>query len=158
MKEFTFTLRQTHPLASNPRTVTLTADRIFCDGATFPASVDGGARYNPRNIRAWVIGNVYGALALVFAAHDQAALDVATDAGLMGRFAIDPRGWRIDDATCEVVSEYGDDVTFLGSADEPHCLDDCWIAQVGWSPERDRDAIAAILRAEAAGNRHPAAA
>ena len=145
MKEFTFTLRQTHPLASNPRTVTVAADRIFCDGAVFPASVDGGTRYNPRNIRAWVIGNVYGALALVFAAHDQAALDVATDAGLMGRFAIDPL-------------EYGDDVTFLGSADEPHCLDDCWIAQVGWSPERDRDAIAAILRAEAAGHHHPSAA
>ena len=90
MKEFTFTLRQTHPRASNPRTVTLTADRIFCDGAVFPASVDGG--------------------------------------------------------------------TFLGNADEPHCLDDCWIAQVGWSPERDRDAIAAILRAEAAGHHHPSAA
>ena len=156
MSKFTFTLRQSLPFNANPHTAKLPAARIHCDGATFPAEIDGASRYNPWKIRAWVIGNTFGAVAMVFAAHESDALDAACDVGLMTSFAVDPEALTYDGATGEAWTEDGATVAWLGSADEPHCLDDCWIAPVEWNAERDILAITAIVRANAAGIPHPA--
>jgi hypothetical protein len=39
--------------------------------------------FNPHNVRPWLIHNEFGTLAIVYASHEQDALDVAVDAGKM---------------------------------------------------------------------------
>jgi hypothetical protein len=83
----------------------------------------GPLEYNPHNVRPWLIGCEFGMLALAWADCEGDALDIATDAGLLGAFLIDPED--IDPERDEA-GEYA----YLGNAGEPADLEHAWIEAV----------------------------
>lgn len=136
--KYTIHLRQNLPFAQNPALCELEGARILCNDVMLPASIDASCRYNPHNVRLWVIGHVFGAVCAVFASHEQDAMDSAVDAGLMESFAIDP-----DDAD--------DETAYLGNAGEPFNLADAWIGEAAFDPARDILLITALVRASESG-------
>tara|TARA_R110000744_G_scaffold101158_1_gene195034 strand:- start:222 stop:638 length:417 start_codon:yes stop_codon:yes gene_type:complete len=67
-----------HP-ENDPSLMTLQQKGI---AALTEAGYEAG-EYNPHNVRAWVVGNEFGALGVVVGAHEQEALDEAVDSGFM---------------------------------------------------------------------------
>lgn len=117
------------------RSVELEDDRIsICGescGLAFPGQSGGSL---------WVIGNEFGALGAVVAAHEQEAFDTLCDRGLAAGLA------------CEEPEneEEAEDITRLGNAGEPHDLTNAWIQRVDLDPARDIQLIVALARADGA--------
>lgn len=67
--------------------------------------------YNPHNVRPWLLHDHGVTLAVVFAEHEQDALDAAVDAGKLDGFQVMP----------ENLGDYPEEegLTFLGNASEP---------------------------------------
>jgi hypothetical protein len=137
--KYKVSMAQNFPFAQNPGLCEIEGDKILCNDVMLPASIDGSCRYNPHNVRPWVIGHVFGALCMVFASCEQYALDSAVDAGLMGPFMSEDQDH--DD----------ENLTPLGNASELFDLSDCWIGEVSFEPARDILLIVALARAAESG-------
>jgi hypothetical protein len=102
-------------------------DAVLCNDVTF------ADERHPYNVRAFVIGNEYGALCLVWAAHDQEALDVACDEGLIDGLSLDAETVK------EREEKYdGEGVMRLGNASEPFDSEHAWIDEITLTPAQDR--------------------
>ena len=136
--KYQLTLKQQHfPFAQTPRFAEIEADGILLDNAQLPPEIDAGDRYNPHNIRLWVIGHEFGALCAVFASCEQYALDQAVDLNQLDYLMAD-------------VQDYNDEtLTSLGNASELFDLSHAWIAEVEFEAKRDIQLIVAIVKARA---------
>ena len=70
--------------------------------------------YNPHNVRAWVIANEYGIVAVAIGEHQQEALDNAVDDGLM-----DGEIMSQEDHIEHLTNGWHDSYTYAGNAGEP---------------------------------------
>lgn len=135
--KFTLTLKQSLPFSSSPRFAELDADNILLDNAQLPACIDASDRYNPNNIRLWVIGYEFGAVCAVFAGCEQYAFDQAVDLNQLDCLMSDDQ-------------DYDDEgLTALGNASELFDLSCAWIAEVEFCAARDVQLIVAIVKARA---------
>lgn len=132
-------LRQNLPFAQNPGIVEIEGESIICNDVILPSNVDASCRYNPHNVRLWVIGHVFGAVCGVFASCEQDALDSAVDANKMDCFLSDAQNY--DD----------ENLTPLGNASELFDLSDAWIGEVSFDAARDILLIVALARAAESG-------
>lgn len=136
--KFTLTLKQQNfPFSQAPRFAELEADNILLDNAQLPAEIDASDRYNPQNIRLWVIGHEFGAICAVFAGCEQYALDQAVDLNMIDCLMADTQDY--DDES----------LTSLGNASELFDLSHAWIAEVEFEAKRDIQLIVAIVKARA---------
>ena len=80
--------------------------------------------YNPHNVRAWLIGNEYGLLAIAYASHEQDALDAAVDADLLDC-------QLMSDADYLEYDQNGWDDSYIraGNASEAFWSEDLWITE-----------------------------
>lgn len=140
--KFTIHMRQNFPFAQNPAFAELEGERIRTNDVMLPASIDAASRYNPHNVRLWVIGHTFGAVCAVFASHEQDALDAACDAGELD-------AWIAEDQNRDDES-----LTALGNAGELFDLSDAWIGEASFDPARDILLISALCRAAGAGEDH----
>jgi len=73
--------------------------------------------FNPHNVRPWLIHNEYGTLAIVYASHEQDALDEAVDGDKMDSCMVSPEDYA------EAEREgHADEYANLGNAGEPFDL------------------------------------
>ena len=116
--------------------VELEDEKILCNNVVFPHE------FNPHNVRLFVIGNEFGAIAALWGCEHE-ILDDACDAGLMDSFAVSSEDYaKYDEAERE-------DCTLLGNASEPFDLTNAWMQAVRLDPAKD---FALYLRfAEARG-------
>ena len=131
---YTLHLKNGYPFAQAPCIVKLQSDKIALNDVMLPASIDHDARYNPYNVRLWVIGHEFGALYAVWAGHEQGALDAAVDLGLL------------DCLKAEEQDHEDESLTPLGNASELFDLQHAWIAEVDFNPARDIAMIVKIVR------------
>lgn len=137
--KYTLTLRQCLPFAQNPPFCELEGERIVCNYVTLPGAIDAACRFNPHNVRLWVIGHTFGAVCAVFASHESDALDAACDAGMLDCFMAENQ-------------DYSDEsLTACGNASELFDLSDFWMGQVEFDPARDILLITALARAAGSG-------
>ena len=129
--------QQIFPFAQTPRFAEIDADGILLDNAQLPAEIDASDRYNPNNVRLWVIGHEFGALCAVFAGCEQYAFDQAVDLDQLDCLMADNQDY--DDET----------LTSLGNAGELFDLSHAWIAEVEFDAARDIQLIVAIVKARA---------
>lgn len=118
---------------------------IICNDVMLPFSIDEANRYNPHNVRLWLIGHMHGPVCAIFAGNEQEALDAACNANKMESFMLSK----------DELAEYDHDnggATALGNASELHNLDDCWIAEVDLQPARDILLIVKLARAAEGGH------
>ena len=100
----------------NRREYEIPNERINVDGNTILPN-----DYNPHSVRPWIIGNGYGNLAVIFAEHEQEALDIAVDDGYMdGEIVYD---------------EDGDEVIYAGNAGEPVDSTYLWLEELIYNDE-----------------------
>lgn len=130
---FTLHLKNRYPFGA-PCIVKLPGDKIALNDVMLPASIDHDARYNPNNVRLWVIGHEFGALCAVWAGHEQEAFDAAVDLGLL------------DCLMSEEQDRENESLTALGNASEIFDLQSVWIADVDFNPARDIAMIVKIIR------------
>ena len=107
------------------------------DNAQLPAEIDASDRYNPNNIRLWVIGHEFGAICAVFARCEQYAFDQACDLN------------QIDCLLSDTQDYDDEELTSLGNASELFDLSCAWIAEVEFEAARDIQLIVAIVKARA---------
>ena len=136
--KYQLTLKQQHfPFAQTPRFAEVDADNILLDNAQLPPEIDASDRYNPYNIRLWVIGNEHGPICAVFAGGEQSAFNQAVDL------------WQLD-YLMAADQDYDDEtLTSLGNASELFDLSHAWIAEVEFDAKRDIQLIVAIVKARA---------
>ena len=135
--KYQLTLKQYFPFAQNPRFAEVDADNILLDNAQLPPEIDASDRYNPQNIRLWVIGHEHGPICAVFAGCEQYALDQAVDLHQL-------------DYLMAADQDYDDEtLTSLGNASELFDLSHAWIAEVEFDAKRDIQLIVAIVKARA---------
>ena len=132
---FTLHLKNGYPFAQAPCIVKLSGDKIALNDVMLPASIDHDARYNPNNVRLWVIGHEFGALCAVWAGHEQEAFDAAVDLGLLDCLMSEEQDHDDDDS-----------LTPLGNASELFDLQHAWLAEVDFDPARDIAMIVKIVR------------
>jgi hypothetical protein len=137
--QYHLTLLQSFPFAQNPAFCEIEGARIVCNDVMLPASIDASCRFNPHNVRLWVIGHEFGALCAVFASHEQNALDSAVDAGML------------DCMMAEEQNHDDESLRALGNASELFDLSYAWIGQVTFDPARDILLITALARASESG-------
>lgn len=138
--KYTLKLTQGFPFASCPALAELDAEKILCNDVMLPADFDEGSRFNPNNIRLYVIGHEHGPIVAVWAGCEQDALDSAVDAGMLDCLLVtDP-----DDQENENHAR-------LGNADEPFDLSYTWMARVEWDATRDIQLIVKFARAAESG-------
>lgn len=130
--KYSLCLKQNLPFADCPRIVELDESNIVCNDIMLPADIDNSCRYNPHNVRLWVIGHEHGAICAIFASHEQEAFDNAVDANKLN---------------CLMLDEETDDCARLGNASEPFDLSYAWIGEVEFNPARDILLITALARA-----------
>lgn len=135
--KYTLTLKQHFPFAQTPRFAELDALNILMDNAQLPAEIDASDRYNPNNIRLWVIGHEFGPICAVFAGCEQYALDQACDLNM------------IDCLMADDQDHNNESLTPLGNASELFNLSYAWIAEVEFDAKRDIQLIVAIVKARA---------
>lgn len=112
-------------------------NRIYIDDSTYyfaddvvnPAEYIPTGEFNPHNMRPWLIGNEYGVLAIVYAHHEQDAMDEMADSGKLD-------GHRAEESEL-TQNEYGEDVddcgtvmSRLGNAGEPFDLTNIWMREL----------------------------
>lgn len=120
---------------TNQNSFELSDDKILLNNVLFPKSIDPDAWPNPHNVKAWIIGNEFGGICLVWASNEQEAFDEAVDANML-------------DSMLAENQDYDDDsLTALGSASELFDLTYAWIQPVEWKAERDIGNIVRIIRA-----------
>lgn len=129
--------QQNIPFAQTPRFAEIDAYNILLDNAQLPAEIDASDRYNPNNIRLWVIGHELGAICAVFAGCEQHALDQACDLNQIDCLMADDQDY--DNSS----------LTALGNASELFDLSYAWIAEVEFEAKRDIQLIVAIVKARA---------
>lgn len=117
--DFTAELPPTRVGPSGSCPIKLKAEQILANDVHYPGD------YNPHNVKLWVIGHVYGPVAMVWASCEQDALDEAWDKDLLKCFAVDAGEQTEDEATRESYA-------YLGNASEPADLTDCWMNTVPW--------------------------
>ena len=95
-------------------------ERALCNDICLPHD-------SPHFADAYVIGNEYGPLCLVWAGIDniQEALDNACDGGMLDGIAVDEADIERDDSTGEEIG-----IMRLGNASEPFCSDYAWVDKV----------------------------
>lgn len=125
---------------SPARAVEIEPERILCGNMMLPHD-----SFNPHNIRMFVIGHEFGPVAAVFAGHDQDALDQMVDGALGDCFLVPKED--VEKATDEERECWAS----LGNAGEYANLDNAWIAEVEFKPERDWELIARLAEARGAG-------
>ena len=128
---------QNFPFNQTPRFAEIDADNILLDNAQLPPEIDVSDRYNPQNIRLWVIGNEHGPICAVFAGCEQYAFDQAVDLHQLDCLLADDQEY--DNET----------LTPLGNASELFDLSHAWIAEVEFDAARDIQLIVAIVKARA---------
>ena len=101
---------------SSQITVHIAANNVIFDG-----------EFNPHNVRLFVIGHEFGAIAALWADSDQDALDTLCDENLSGAFIEEDQNQDNDDGR----------FASLGNAGELHNLDHAWILEVELIPARD---------------------
>jgi len=120
---------------TNNASFELPDDKVLLNNVLFPKHIDIDTAYNPYNVKAWIIGNEYGTLCLVWASHDQEAFDEACDAGLIDSMMAENQDY--DNAS----------LIALGNASELFDLSYAWIREVQWKADRDIHCIVRIIRA-----------
>ena len=134
-------IRHEQEIATERGTVTLTLDRMLCNDVTFPDE------RHPHAMRAWVIGNEYGALCLVWASHEQEALDAACDAAMLDGLAVDEADYQQEcaDACARAHCTWDahqcdtpDGVMLLGNAGEPFASEYAWCTEARLTPLQER--------------------
>ena len=139
--KYTIKLKQKDfPFASVPTLVELEGEKIVCNDVNLPQEIDASNSFNPHNVRAWVIGHEFGSICMIFASHEQDALDDAVDAGML------------DCMMAEEQDHDDESLTPLGNASELFELTHAWIGQVEFDAARDIQLIVALVRASANGS------
>ena len=128
----------------------LEADKIICNDVMLPAAIDESSRFNPHNVRMWIIGHAHGDVCAIWASHEQDALDSACDANMLECFLVTDESDLIEAGY--YTDEYDGRYTGLGNTGEPHNLDDCWLAEVEFDPARDILLITRLARASEGGH------
>lgn len=131
----TITLKQSGSFCQNPRFAELEGENVICNDVMLPANFDAASRYNPHNLRLWVIGHEFGAICAVFASGEQDAFDAAVDAN------------KLDCLLAENQNYDDDTLTPLGNASELFDLTHAWIGEVEFDAIRDIALIVALARA-----------
>jgi len=129
--------QQDFPFAQTPRFAELSADCILLDNVQLPPEIDASDRYNPYNVRLWVIGHEHGAICAVFAGCEQYAFDHAVDLNQLDCLMADDQDYD------------NEELTALGNASELFDLSHAWIAEVEFDAARDIQLIVAIVKARA---------
>ena len=129
-------------------------ETIICNDVMLPEAIDNASRYNPHNVRMFLIGHMHGPVCAIFASHEQDALDSACDAGMMECMQVSEDDTKSYYEACNENGEHpeGINYTTLGNAGELHDLDDCWIAEVELKADRDIQLIVALARASESGH------
>lgn len=129
-------------------------EAIICNDVMLPETLDSASRYNPHNVRMFLIGHCHGPVCAIFASHEQDALNAAVDAGMMGCFIVSEEVTKAYYEACNENGEHSEGINYtaLGNADELHNLDDCWIAEVELKADRDINLIIALARASEGGH------
>jgi hypothetical protein len=130
-------------------------ESIICNDVMLPATMDEASRFNPHNVRLWLIGHGHGPVCAIFASHEQDALDAACDANMMESFMIseeDTKAYYDACATNDGEHPEGINYAALGNAGELHDLDDAWIAEVDFDAARDIMLIVKLARAAEGGH------
>lgn len=109
-------------------------ENILANNVIFPGE------FNPHNVRLFVIGHEFGAIAALWASHDQEAFDILCDKNLSGAFLEDDQNQENEDGA----------LAHLGNAGELHNLDNAWIAEVEFKPERDWQVMCKFAEARGA--------
>ena len=109
--------------------VKIDINRVLANDVIF----DG--EFNPHNVRLWLISNMHGYVAAVWASCEQDALDEAVDADLMDSLAIDE-------------ADADEDTARLGNASEPFDLTYCAICAL---PQNEMSVGILMAFAEARG-------
>jgi len=119
------------------QTVDIHADNILTSNVMIP---EHGSNYH--KVIAWVIGNEYGALFMIWASNEQDALDEAVDQNMMESFLVEnPKPKDHDD----------EGYTSLGNAGELHDISHCWAKKTLPFKQQDWDWQVAMIRAESQG-------
>ena len=117
--------------------VNIHADNILTNDVRIP-----GHGSNFHKVTAWVIGNEYGALFMVWASNEQDALDEGVDKGMMESFLVEnPKPEDHDN----------ENYTALGNAGELHDISHCWIREILPFKQQSWEWQVAMIRAESQG-------
>lgn len=130
-------------------------ESIICNDVMLPSELDEAGRFNPHNIRLWLIGHMHGPVCAIFASCEQDALDNACDANMLECFMLSDDETQAYYAECdENTGEHPEGIHYtpLGNASELHNLDDCWMAEVDFKAERDILLIVKLARASEGGH------
>ena len=119
--------------------IELEGERILANDVRMPW--DTGSS----DVRLWVVGNEYGAIAAAWADCEQDALDELTNAGLLDSFLVS------EEDQASAPAEEAEEWAHLGNAGEPADLTNAWIRAVGLTERRDCRLLCAFAAAEAAG-------
>lgn len=133
----------------------LEGEHIICNDVMLPGDIDSDARYNPHNVRMWLIGHYHGAVCAIFASTEQDALDEACDKGQLESFQVSEEETQAYHEACDPdTGEHPDGINYtgLGNASELHDLDDMWIAEVEFKADRDIALIVKLARASEGGH------
>jgi hypothetical protein len=107
--------------------------RIYLDESTYyfaedvvnPDEYIPAGSFNPHNMRPWLIGNEFGVLGIVYAHHEQDALDEMVDRDKLNSCLLS------DEDALERTDEDGnEDFARLGNAGEPFDLDYVWMREL----------------------------
>lgn len=90
---------------------------IKCNDIIYPNE------YNSNRVRPWIIAHEFGPICLVWASHEQDALDEMVDQGYE-TFVVDPEDFE------ELTENERDELAYLGNASEPNDLTYCQIYEV----------------------------
>lgn len=137
--KYTIFLNQSGTFSQNPRIVELEGEKIITNDVMLSSTIDASSRYNPHNVRMFVIGHEFGAICAIFASSEQDALDSAVDADML-------------DCLKAENQDYDDEsLASLGNASELFDLSNAWIGSVEFDPARDILLITALVRASESG-------
>lgn len=118
----------------------LEPENILCNHVMLPHD-----SFNPHNVRLWLIGHEFGAVAAVWADCEQDAWDELVDAGKGDCFLVS----EDDQKTADEKEREG--WAHLGNAGEPANLDNAWLGLVCFEPGRDWELIARLAEARGSG-------
>lgn len=145
---FNLSTLQRFPFASCPTSCDLPEDKICVSDMLAPDD------YNPHNRKAWIVGDVSGALALVWADCEGDAWDEAADAGALNHLQLEEDEASVKGRDGDWMDNPDLEIIRAGNASEPFHVDGAWM--VGVSPGKletvvGRKAWVNMLRAQAQG-------
>jgi hypothetical protein len=101
----------------------------FADDVVNPDEYIANGGFNPHHIRPWLIGNEFGVLGIVYASHEQDAMDELADAGKLDGHLV-----KMEETTVgengETLDDCGAELTHLGNAGEPFNIDNVWMREL----------------------------